>query len=60
MFKCNSLEEVYSSEEQPRGYNNNTEWYHAVSSMKMPSLSSCMNSSPPQRYSRIRYNFSPV
>lgn len=26
----------------------------AVSSMKIPSRSSCMNSSPPHRYSRIR------
>lgn len=34
--------------------------YHAVSSMKIPSRSSCMNSSPPHKYSSIKYNFSPV
>jgi len=34
--------------------------YPAVSSMKIPSLSSCINSSPPHKYSRIKYSFPPV
>lgn len=34
--------------------------YQVVSSRKIPSRSKCMNSSPPLRYSRIKYSLPPV
>lgn len=34
--------------------------YHVVSSRKIPSRSKCMNSSPPLKYSRIKYNLPSV
>lgn len=34
--------------------------YHAVSSRKMPSLSKCINNSPPLKYSKIKYNLPSV
>ena len=33
--------------------------YQAISSENVPSRSNCMNNSPPERYSKIKYNFPP-
>ncbi len=34
--------------------------YPAVSSKNIPSRSNCINNSPPDKYSNIKYNFPPV